>query len=113
MEPNYKVFIAGSKGMVGNAIKKLLLQKVYITNDAKGKIFCPTREDLDLLDYEAVISWFSIHKPEIVIIAAARVGGILANSTKPYDFISENLRIEINLIEASRKFGIKKIMFLE
>ena len=112
MEPNYKVFIAGSNGMVGNAIKKLLLQKVYITNDSKGKIFCPTREDLDLLDYEAVMSWFSIHKPKIVIIAAARVGGILANSTKPYDFISENLRIEINLIEASRKFGIKKIMFL-
>lgn len=112
MEPNEKIFIAGSNGMVGNAIKKLLLQKGYLTNDSKGKLFSPTREDLDLLDYQAVSSWFSIHKPEIVIIAAARVGGILANSTKPYDFIFENLRIEINLIEASRKFGIKKIMFL-
>ena len=112
MKPKDRVFIAGSNGMVGSAIRKLLVQKGYRESTSEGKLFCPTRKDLDLLDYEAVKLWFSINKPEILIIAAARVGGILANSTKPYDFIFENLRIETNLIEASRQFGIKKIMFL-
>lgn len=112
MNAKDRVFIAGSNGMVGSAMRKLLVQKGYNNQKSEGKLFCPTREDLDLLDYEAVKLWFRLNKPNIVIIAAARVGGILANSTKPYDFIFENLRIETNLIEASRQFGIKKIMFL-
>ncbi|RPG18009.1 MAG: GDP-L-fucose synthase [Pelagibacteraceae bacterium TMED124] len=112
MDPKDRIFIAGSNGMVGSALKKLLFQKGYGIKNSEGKLFCPTREDLDLLDYEAVKSWFSFHRPEIVIIAAARVGGILANSSKPYDFIFQNLRIQTNLIEACRHFGIKKIMFL-
>jgi len=107
-----RLLIAGSNGMVGSALKKLLVQKGYGNSNSAGKLFCPPRDDLDLLDYEAVKSWFRKNKPDTVIIAAARVGGILANSTKPYDFIFENIRIETNLIEASREFGIKKIMFL-
>ena len=107
-----RLLIAGSNGMVGSALKKLLVRKGYGNSNAGGKLFCPSRNNLDLLDYEAVKSWFRKNKPNTVIIAAARVGGILANSTKPYDFIFENIRIETNLIEASREFGIKKIMFL-
>ena len=112
MNPKDRVFIAGSNGMVGSAIRKLLVRKGYGIKSSEGELFCPSRKDLDFSDHKAVESWFSINKPEIVIIAAAKVGGILANSTKPYDFIFENLRIETNLIEASRNFGIKKIMFL-
>ena len=106
MNPKDRVFIAGSNGMVGSAMRKLLLRKGYGDKNIGGKLFCPTREDLDLLDYEAVKLWFNINKPEILIVAAARVGCILANSTKPYDFIFENLRIETNLIEASRIFSV-------
>ena len=98
--------------MVGKAIQKVLIKKIYNEISPKGNLLCPKRQELDLLDYEAVKSWFYINKPKIVIIAAAKVGGILANSTKPYDFIFENLRIETNLIEASRQFGVKKILFL-
>ena len=112
MKINKKIFIAGSNGMVGNALKKLLVRKGYGNSNLGGSLFCPSRKDLDLLDYELVKSWFSKNKPDTVIIAAARVGGILANSTKPYDFIFENLKIETNLIEASRIFDVKKIMFL-
>ena len=98
---NEKIFIAGGTGMVGSSIKKFLIKKLYSNDGYRENLLCPNRKELDLLDFEAVKSWFSIIKPETLIIAAARVGGILANSSKPYEFISENLRIESNLIEAS------------
>ena len=112
IDKNKKIFIAGSSGMVGNAIKKVLIKNIYANSPCEENILCPKRNKLNLLDFEEVKSWFSLMKPNIVIIAAARVGGILANSTKPYEFIFENLRIETNLIEASRQFGVKKILFL-
>ena len=65
MNPKDRVFIAGSNGMVGSAMSKLLLRKGYGDKNLGGKLFCPTREDLDLLDYEAVKLWFKINKPEI------------------------------------------------
>ena len=112
MNHNERIFIAGATGMVGSAIKKLLIKKGYGNKKDGGAILSPNRLDLDLLDYEIVKKWFSLNNPSIVIIAAAKVGGILANSTQPYEFIFENLKIETNIIEASRLFGVKKLLFL-
>ena len=107
-----KIFIAGSSGMVGSSIKRTLIKKFYGKNNYKGKLLCPNRNELDLLDFSDVKSWFSLNKPNVVIIAAAKVGGINANYTKPYEFIYENLSIQTNLIEASKKYGVKKLLFL-
>ena len=98
--------------MIGSAINRLLIKKGYGDKKYGGEILCPNRFDLDLLNYESVKKWFSSNNPSIVILAAAKVGGILANSSQPYEFIFENLRIETNIIEASRLFGIKKLVFL-
>ena len=107
-----KIFIAGSTGMVGSAIKRVITEKFYGNINTEGKLFCPNRNELNLLDFGDVNSWFSHNKPNIVIVAAAKVGGINANNTKPYEFIYENLAIQTNLIEASKKFMVKKLLFL-
>ena len=112
MNHDEKIFIAGASGMVGSAIKKLLTKKGYGNKKYGGEILCPNRFDLDLLDYALVKKWFSLNNPSIVIIAAAKVGGILANSTQPYEFIFENLKIVTNIIEVSKLFGVKKLLFL-
>ena len=112
MDIDQKIFIAGSNGMVGSALKRLLIKKVYDNYYYDEKLLCPNREELNLLDFEAVKSWFSIKKPNIVIVAAAKVGGINANNTKPYEFIYENLVIQNNIIESSKLFGVKKLLFL-
>ena len=112
MHLSEKIFIAGGNGMVGSSIKRLLIKKGYGDKSLGGEILSPSRKELDLLKYEDVEDWFSKYKPSIVIIAAARVGGILANSSKPYDFIFENIHIETNIIEVSRKFAVKKLLFL-
>ena len=112
MNLDEKIFLTGGKGMVGSAIKRILIKKGYGNPELGGKIFCPTRHQLDLINYNDLEDWFRLNKPTVVIIAAAKVGGILANSEKPYDFIFENLKIETNIIELSRKFAVKKILFL-
>ncbi len=112
MNLSEKIFIAGGNGMVGKAIKKILIQKGYGDSNLDGKIYSPSRTELDLMNCSHVEDWFILNKPTIVIIAAAKVGGILANSTKPYDFIFENLKIETNIIEISRKLKVKKLLFL-
>tara|TARA_B100002051_G_C16683333_1_gene611156 strand:+ start:391 stop:1377 length:987 start_codon:yes stop_codon:yes gene_type:complete len=112
MNLNEKIFLAGANGMVGKAIRKILIKNGYGNPSLGGMIFCPSRQQLDLLNYKDLEDWYKLYKPTIVIIAAAKVGGILANSEKPYDFIFENLKIEINLIELSRKYAVKKLLFL-
>ena len=112
MELNERIFIAGSNGMVGSAIKNLLNKKGYRNSKFGGELLCPCREELNLLNFDEVKKWFNKNQPSIVILAAAKVGGILANSTKPYDFIYENLKIETNVIEASRLHRVKKFLFL-
>ena len=107
-----KIFIAGSKGMVGSSIKKALMKANYGNEKFQGKLLCPTRKELNLLNYQEVEEWFKKNKPTIVIIAAAKVGGIMANSTKPYEFIIENLKIQSNLIELSWINKVKRILFL-
>ena len=99
---NEKIFVAGSKGMVGKAICRALFNKGYGKANG-GDILIPTRKELDLLDINAVREWFEINKPTVVIIAAAKVGGILANSKYPTQFLLENLKIQNNLIENSCK----------
>ena len=100
------IFIAGDKGMVGSAIKRSLLRNGY-TN-----LITASKKDLDLSDYDSVKQWFELHKPQIVILAAARVGGIQANFRFPCDFILENLKIQTNVIGVAKKNNVKRFLFL-
>ena len=101
-----KIFIAGHNGMVGSAIKRAFHQKGYIN------IICATRHDLNLLNFEEVKNWFNQNRPEVVILAAAKVGGIYANSNYSFDFILENLKIQNNVIENAWEYKVKRFLFL-
>lgn len=106
MEKREKIYIAGHNGLVGSAIQRLLAQKGYenlITRD---------RSDLDLIDEFAVKRFFVEEKPKYVFLAAAKVGGILANDTYPVDFIRDNLKIQTNIIEAAYQNDVKKLLFM-
>ena len=105
-----KIYVAGSNGMVGSAICRLLNKKGY--KNEKNNLLTPSRYDLDLTNLNDVQKWFNIQNPQIVIIAAAKVGGIMANMSNPVDFLLENLKIQNNLIETSWKFGVKRLVFL-
>ena len=105
-----KIFIAGSNGMVGSSISRLLNKKGF--SSTKNNLFEPKREELDLTDITKVRKWFSENKPDIVINAAGKVGGILANSKNPVQFLLDNMKIQNNLIEASWEFGTKRFLFL-
>ena len=108
MKTQSKIYIAGHRGMVGSAIKRKLESRGY-TNF----ISC-TRKELDLTNQQTVNNFFETEKPEYVFLAAAKVGGILANSTYPAEFIYENLMIEANVIHAAYTYGygVKKLLFL-
>ena len=109
---NERIFIAGGYGMVGSAIYKKLSECGYGIHLNGGKIFRPSRDELDLTNYNKVEKWFKLHNPTIVIIAAAKVGGILANSNYPTEFILENLKIQTNIIELSKTYKVKRLLFL-
>ena len=100
------VVVFGGKGMVGSAILRLLSARGY------SRVFSPSRKDLNLLDNNAVKKWFQEFKPNVVILAAAKVGGILANNEYPADFILENLKIQNNVIENSWRTNVQKFLFL-
>ena len=106
IDKNDKIFIAGHKGMVGNAIYKKL------ANDGYKNIIVVSKNELDLRDDVAVKKWFILNKPAIVVIAAAKVGGIYANSQYPVDFLFDNLKIQNNLISNSFLSQVKKLLFL-
>ena len=106
IDKNDLIFIAGDKGMVGSAIKRCLLRNGYYN------LITASKKDLNLADYDSVKKWFKFHKPDIVILAAARVGGIEANFKFPCDFILENLKIQTNVIEIARENNIKRFLFL-
>lgn len=101
-----KIYIAGHRGMVGSAIARKLRSTGY-----KNLIF-RSRNELDLTKQQEVDDFFKAERPEYVFLAAAKVGGILANSTYPAEFIYENLMIEANIIHAAYKYGAKKLLFL-
>ncbi len=101
-----KIFVAGHKGMAGSAICRSLEKKGY-----KNIIKC-SRKYLDLADINAVRDWYKINKPDVVILAAATVGGIQANNNFPVNFLLNNLKIQNNVIETSWKSGVKRLLFL-
>jgi len=103
---NSKIYVAGHNGMVGSAVWNKLKQYGY--TNLVGK----TSTEMDLKDQKSVFDFYSIEKPEIVIDAAARVGGILANNSYPYQFLMENLLIQNNLIDHALQFGVQKFIFL-
>lgn len=106
MHKKAKIYIAGHRGMAGSAIKRNLESKGY-TNLITRK-----HSELDLTNQQSVNDFFEIERPEYVFLAAAKVGGILANSTYPAEFIYENIMIEANVIHAAYKCGVKKLLFL-
>jgi len=106
MHPDARIYIAGHRGLVGSAIHRELLNQGY------RNILTRTHQELDLLEEVAVEAFFSSEKPDYVFLAAAKVGGILANNNYPADFIRDNLIIQTNIIEASRNAGVKRLLFL-
>ncbi len=106
MNKKIKIYIAGHRGMVGSAVWRALETKGY--NNLIGR----TSQELDLRDQVAVNSLYNLEKPEVVIDAAAKVGGILANNNFPYEFLMENMQIQNNLIDGAFKNGIEKFIFL-
>ena len=106
MELDSRIYVAGHRGLVGSAIHRELVRLGY------RNILTRTHAELDLLDKPSVEAFFAAEKPEYVFLAAAKVGGILANSTYPADFIRDNLILETNVIEASRMAGVARLLFL-
>ena len=106
MDKKTKIYIAGHRGMVGSAVWRALEKKGY--TNLLGK----TSTELDLRNQQAVIHFYATEKPDIVIDAAAKVGGILANNDYPYQFLMENMQIQNNLIDGALNAGIEKFIFL-
>lgn len=106
MKKNAKIYVAGHRGLVGSAIVGNLRSKGY------KNLLLKTHDELDLTDQTSVREFFSIEKPEYVILAAAKVGGIHANNTYPADFIYENLQIQCNVIKNAHDYQVKKLLFL-
>lgn len=106
MEFNSTVFVAGHRGMVGGAIHRCLQARGY------NNILTASRAELDLRNAVQVDAFFESTRPAYVFLAAAKVGGIHSNNTYPADFLYDNLMIQSNVIEASRKFGVTKLLFL-
>jgi GDP-L-fucose synthase len=106
MDSDSRVLVAGANGMVGSAIVRNLETKGY-KNIIKG-----TRDDLDFTNQDEVERYFCSEEPEYVFVAAAKVGGIMANSKYKADFLTDNLQIQTNIIQQSYNFGVKKLLFL-
>lgn len=106
MNRDSRIFVAGHRGLVGSAITAYLKQQGF------ARLLLRTRAELDLLDGRAVNAFFANERPEYVFLAAAKVGGILANNTYPADFIRDNLILQTNVIESSRQAGVQRLLFL-
>lgn len=106
METAAKIYVAGHRGFAGSAIVRALVARGY------ENIVMRTRNELDLCDSAAVYAFFEQEKPAYVFLAAAKVGGILANATWPADFIRDNLLIQTNILDAAYRSGVKRLLFL-
>ena len=106
MKRDSRILICGARGLVGSALRGRLAADGY------ERLLHPTRDEVDLTDSVAVAHYFEKAKPQYVFMAAAKVGGILANNTYPADFLSENLGIELNVIDAAWKSGVAKLLML-
>lgn len=101
-----RIHVAGHRGLVGSAIWRHLQQRGHTA------LIGWTSAELDLRDRDAVFARYEQERPQVVVLAAARVGGILANSTYPADFLSDNLRIQVNVIDAAARVGVERLLFL-
>lgn len=106
MHKDERIYVAGHRGLVGSALVRKLRAEGY------SHLILKTRDELDLTDQRAVEEFFAKERPDYVFLAAAKVGGILANSTYPADFIRINLQIQTNVIDAAYRYGVKKLLFL-
>ena len=104
--PADRIFVAGHRGMAGSAICRALERVGY------NQLLTASRSELDLLDGPAGKAWFAKYQPSVVVLAAAKVGGIHANSSYPADFLLENLKIQTNLIETAWRSGVRRLLFL-
>jgi GDP-L-fucose synthase len=100
------LLVAGHRGLVGSAVWRCLEQRGH------RALLGRTSAELDLRDRDSVFAFFAGSRPEYVVLAAARVGGILANATSPADFLSDNLRIQVNVLDAAARFGVRRLLFL-
>ena len=101
-----RVLVAGHRGLVGSAVVRELERQGF------GNLLLRTRQELDLTDAVAVLRWFESERPEYVVLAAAKVGGIRANQLYPADFLRVNLAIQSNVMEAARRVGVERLLFL-
>src|SRR5262245_13887507 len=106
MQPDSRIYVAGHRGLVGSAIVRRLQSAGY------RNILTRSHAELELMDQSAVREYFAREKPEYVFLAAAKVGGILANDTYPADFLYRNLEIQNSVIEESRRAGVRRLLFL-
>lgn len=106
MDRNARIYVAGHRGLVGSAIVRKLTAEGY------GNLLLRTSGELDLRDQAAVAAFFAAEQPDYVFLAAAKVGGIVANNTYPAEFIYDNLMIEANVIHSSYRTGVSKLLFL-
>ena len=104
--PADRIFVAGHRGMAGSAICRALHRKGY------HNLLMVSHSELDLADGTAVQRWFDQHHPTVVVLAAAKVGGIQANNTYPADFLLDNLKIQTNVIETAWRAGVRRLLFL-
>ena len=111
IRPADRIFVAGHRGMAGSAICRALVAKGY-GEAGGGALLSASRSELDLLDPVAVGDWFATNKPDVVILAAAKVGGIHANATYPADFLLDNLKIQNHVIETAWRSGVRRLLFL-
>ena len=112
LHPTDRIHVAGHRGMAGSAIGRALQRAGYGDPAQGGALLTASRAELDLLDPAAVAAWFAQHRPTVVVLAAAKVGGIVANDSAPADFLLQNLRIETNVIESAWRHGCRRLLFL-
>src|SRR5213595_644920 len=106
MNRNARIYIAGHRGLVGSAIVRRLETEGFT------RLLSATRDQVDLRDQAAVNYWFRANRPEYVFLVAGTVGGILANSTRPAEFIYDNLMIHATVVESARQYGVTKLLYL-
>ncbi|MGK5694547.1 GDP-L-fucose synthase family protein [Streptomyces sp. URMC 128] len=106
LDRSARVFVAGGSGLVGSAVRRELGRERFTD------VVAPGSAELDLRERRAVFDWFAARRPDVVVLAAARVGGIKANATRPAEFLSDNLRIQVNVLDAALEHGVERLLFL-
>ncbi len=113
IHPDDRIFVAGHRGMAGSAILRRLKAGGYGEDDSGGgALLTVPRSQLDLTDQAATEAWFAAQRPTVVVLAAAKVGGIVANNSHPADFLLQNLRLQTNVIESAWRHGCRRLLFL-